>query len=103
MSALDHACTNSGCDQQGKAIPAAFAELAQGKCPTCGEPLAPIDAGLSETAQRVIATYPYPIALPLKLLHGKVDVEARAKSLVDVLTNLLKYQAMILQSDYLKS
>ena len=43
MSALDHACTNSGCDQQGKAVAEAYAELAQGKCLTCGEPLAPID------------------------------------------------------------
>ena len=103
MSALDHACTNSACDQRGKAIPAAFAELAQGKCPTCGEPLAPIDAGLSATAQRVIETYPYPIARLLMRLHEKVDVEARAKHLVNTFTAVLKYQAMVLQSEYLKS
>ena len=60
-------------------------------------------SGLSEMAERVIASYPYPIALPLQLMAGKTDVEARAKSLVDVLTNALKYQAMVVQSEYLRS
>ena len=81
----------------------AFASAVGGKCPTCGEPLAPIDAGLSETAQRVIETYPYPIARLLMRLHEKVDVEARAKHLVNTFTAVLKYQAMVLQSEYLQS
>ncbi|MDB4733842.1 SAM domain-containing protein, partial [Planctomycetota bacterium] len=58
---------------------------------------------LSETVERVLATYPYPIALPLSKLAGKTDVEARAKVVTRVLVQALKYQALILQSDYLLS
>ena len=53
------------------------------------------DFDLSEQVQQAIDTFPYPIALPLKLLYTKVDVEARVKSLVDVLTHILKYQAIL--------
>ena len=51
----------------------------------------------------MITSSPYPIVLPLELLHGKVDSEARAKSLLVVFTDLLTYQPMIVQSEYLRS
>ena len=96
-------CTNDSCALKGQAVPAAVAQALGGKCPACQGPLEALGSGLSATAERVIASYPYPIALPLQLLAGKTDVEARAKSLVDVLTNALKYQAMVVQSEYLRS
>ncbi|MDB4733932.1 hypothetical protein OAF73_01005, partial [Planctomycetota bacterium] len=97
------ACSNPSCALVGQPVAAAFAQALGGKCPACQGPLEAPGSGLSETADRVIETFPYPIALPLQLLAGKTDVEARAKSLVDVFTNALKFQAMVVQSEYLRS
>ena len=98
-------CTLAGCTLAGQAVPSAIARALKGNCPECGGRLVELEpeGSPSETAQRVIATYPYPIALPMWQLHEKVDVEARAKGLVDVLTSLLKYLSMVLQSEYLRS
>jgi len=103
MSSTDYTCRNAACDKRGKSILEVYANLAGGKCPSCGHLLSAVTSELSETAQRVIESYPGPIALSLQLLHEKVDVEARAKSLVDVFTNVLKLQAMVVLSEYLRS
>ncbi|MDA8620734.1 SAM domain-containing protein, partial [Planctomycetota bacterium] len=58
---------------------------------------------LSETAERVIARYPYPIALPLSELAELSDVKSRASVVTAVFREVLKYQALILQSEYLLS
>lgn len=60
-------------------------------------------SGLRETPQRVIESFPNPIALPFELLHGKEGAEARIQFLVDVLTKILKYQAIVVHSVHCQS
>lgn len=56
-----------------------------------------------EISSQVIESFPYPIALPMRKLWEGGDLEARTNLLVDLISNLFKYQAMILQSEYLCS
>ena len=96
-------CVSEGCAMKAVSLPAAAATALGGNCSVCSKPLQEVSSGLPPGIERAIGAYPYPIALPLQQLFTKVDVEARQKSLVDVLTNVFKYLAMVVQSEYLRS
>jgi tetratricopeptide (TPR) repeat protein len=91
-------------------------------CPNCGNELAKLkksyfceeceksfsfdeieSTGFSEFEKLVISRYPQMIALPYYEMLRETNETAKVKLLVDVFTNILKYLALIVETDYLKS
>jgi tetratricopeptide (TPR) repeat protein len=72
------------------------------KCPVCGATLAS-DQEQDELEEDIINTYPHLIALPFRRMHEKREIESKNKGLVDILTNVLKYLALLLETEYLRS
>ena len=56
---------------------------------------------LSETQQRIIDTYPILIARPFQELVEQPDIVRKSRTFVDVLTNTLKYLALVVETEYL--
>jgi tetratricopeptide (TPR) repeat protein len=87
---------------QDVGLPAPAADVLGQKCPVCQGDLAPLVC-LDELEQVIVNEYPHMIALPFKLLHEQKQIYSQQKSLVDVLTNILKYLALITEAEYLQS
>ncbi|MFP6854299.1 MAG: hypothetical protein VB980_00840, partial [Opitutales bacterium] len=68
----------------------------------CGKALVPIQS-LDELEEDVIANYPHLIALPFRELLERKEIASKNDGLKDVLTNILKYFALIAVTEYLRS
>ena len=95
-------CSNSVCKDRGLFLPEEYAEKLGSKCLTCGSALIPVQS-LDELEEDVIANYPHIIALPFQRMLDKKEADSKNKLFVDVLTNVLKYLALTLESEYLRS
>ena len=95
-------CSNSVCKDRKLCLPEEYAEKLGRKCLTCGSALVPVQS-LDELEEDVIANYPHIIALPFQRMLDKKEADSKNKLFVDVLTNVLKYLALTLESEYLRS
>ncbi|MEI8078460.1 MAG: tetratricopeptide repeat protein, partial [bacterium] len=107
---MNYQCSNTLCSMSSAVLPEASAIGMGMKCPVCQAGLVsvrgaePTPGAVTDAwTARVIATYPILIAQPLAVLASKRDVEAQAKTLVDVFTNALKYLALVVETEYLYS
>ena len=103
MSDHEYACGTDGCTQLGMRIPELYASRENFVCPECKCPLETVGTGLSASSQKTIETFPYPIAYPLSRLHQETGIADQRDLMVDVLTGLLKFQALVVASEYLTS
>ena len=94
-------CSNSVCKDRGLFLPEEYAEKLGSKCLTCGSALIPVQS-LDELEEDVIAKYPHIIALPFQRMLDKKEADSKTKLFVDVITNVLKYLALTLESEYLR-
>ncbi|MDP6941322.1 MAG: tetratricopeptide repeat protein [Planctomycetota bacterium] len=80
-----------------------MAEALKHTCPVCQSPLRETKSDLDEFEENVIASFPHFIARPFRSLHQEQNIFEKTLSLVDVFTNMLKYMALIVESEYLQS
>ena len=76
------------------------------KCSVCrGVLVAPDTTSptLDEVERRIVDSYPILIALPFRNLIEQADIVRKCRILVDVLTNTLKYLALVVETEYLRS
>ena len=62
-----------------------------------------MEPDLGEVEQRIIGTYPILIARPFRDLVRQTDIVRKSRIFVDVLTNTLKYLALVVETEYLRS
>lgn len=99
---MDYRCSDPEC-AGGGAGGTAYAELVARKlgyhCPLCDGPLG--IPGLTAADLRIIDRYPLMIARPHRRLCEERHPVVRARLLIDVLTQVLKYLSLVAMSDYL--
>jgi len=96
-------CSSCTCSMHAVSLPEPAAHGLGFQCPVCRSSLVVTSSSLSASEQAVIDSYPLLIAAPFAAMHAKQDIEAKIKTLIDVLTNVLKYLALIVESEYLQS
>ena len=75
-------------------MPESYAEKLGEKCLTCGANLVVVQS-LDELEKDVLANYPHLIAFPFKELIKRKEIASKNDAFKDVLTNILKYFALI--------
>ena len=103
MAQTPFLCTDPSCPGNANPLTREVAEALALVCPVCKEPLEESTGELDEFERRVIETFPHFIAYPFRALHQEQNIFEKTLSLVDVFTNTLKYMALIVESEYLRS
>ncbi len=105
MSEVKYQCSHAACEEKGKLVPSLYAKHAELLCLRCRSPLEPAVTPLSPSIERAIQTYPYSIALPLQKYKyaGESSGLPKLRYLSDAFTGLLKFQGLILLTEYLES
>ena len=70
-------------------------------CPECGATYSSSAFHLDDLEERVVQRYPYLIAVPFRSMLMETNTVAKVKCMVDTLTNVLKYLALIVETEYL--
>lgn len=97
-------CVAPSCPMAGSTLPPEAARALEMNCSVCHGPLRLIgQVALEPTDRQIVETYPVLIARPWLELVRQPDVVRRTRTFLDVLTNVLKYLALLLQSEYLHS
>ena len=99
---MEYHCSNSACKDRELRLPEEYAEKLGRTCLTCGAALVPVHS-LDDLEEGVVANYPHLIALPFQRMLDKKEADSKNKLFVDVLTNVLKYLALTVESEYLRS
>ena len=94
-------CAEASCRRYDMAVDEDVARALDYKCPTCHAPLAEQESGLSPLEEQIMATYPSLIAIPFARLQEKKEVESRQRLLMETSTNLFKYLALVVETEYL--
>ena len=99
-----YVCHSEGCAVSVEPLGELTAKHFEFSCPSCSGALEPAGPVLSDFERRVIDYYPQMIAWPFAQLHAREDLVHKTQLLaVDVFTNVLKYMALVVESDYLHS
>jgi tetratricopeptide (TPR) repeat protein len=99
---MEYQCSNSACKDRELQLPESYAEKLGGKCLTCGANLVVVQS-LDELEKDVLANYPHLIAFPFKELIKRKEIASKNDAFKDVLTNILKYFALIAVTEYFRS
>jgi len=89
-------CKNTNCNLYNVEF-----EVAQ-NCPICKLPLTFV-SNFTEFEKGIIENYPYVIAFPFKRMLEEGEYFTKFSLLIDVFVNTLKYNALILATEYFKS
>ena len=99
---MKYQCSNSACKDWDLILPENYAEKLGGKCLTCDGILVVVQS-LDELENDVLTNYPHLIALPFRELIERKEIASKNDALKDVLTNILKYFALIAVTEYFRS
>ena len=95
------ACSNTGCLLHGQSITTADARSLSFECVLCKSVLGEPVSALSPLEEKIMTGYPNLIAVPFARLHEKREVESRQRLLMETTTNLFKYLALVVETEYL--
>ncbi len=94
-------CAEASCRLYDMAVDEAVAEALEYKCPTCASTLVEQQSALSPLEKKIVDTYPSLIAVPFARLHEYQEVSSKKDQLLETTTNLFKYLALVVETEYL--